>query len=90
MFPRMSPHSPVKAAETEPGALEAVSLGGGAGGMDKQVIANMRARVEQCRRLARGIGDPQTVEILTKMAEDIEADIARLSRSSGDGPASGA
>ena len=50
--------------------------------MDEQVIANMRARVEQCRRLARGIGDPKTVEILTKMAEEIEADIARLMKRS--------
>lgn len=52
--------------------------------MNDQVIANMRSRVEQCRRLARGIDDPQTVRTLTLMAEEIEADIARLMQRSND------
>jgi hypothetical protein len=41
-------------------------------------IMNMRSRAEQCRRLASHIGDQKTVEILLKMANDIEADIQRL------------
>jgi len=43
-----------------------------------QVIANMRARVEQCRRLAAALTDKRAAEVLLKMAEEGEADIARL------------
>jgi hypothetical protein len=42
------------------------------------VIANMRARVAQCRRLAQYINDPRTTEALLKMAQEGEADIQRL------------
>jgi hypothetical protein len=43
-----------------------------------QVIANMRARAEQCRRLAAALTDRRSADMLLKMAEDVEADIARL------------
>ena len=43
-----------------------------------ELIRHVRARVEQCRRLAKYINDPRTTEALLKMAEEGEADIARL------------
>lgn len=43
-----------------------------------ELIRHMRARVEQCRRLAKYINDPRTTEALLKMAAEGEADIARL------------
>ena len=42
------------------------------------LIANMRGRAEQCRRLAKAILDRRASEVLIKMAEEIEADIKRL------------
>jgi hypothetical protein len=46
--------------------------------MSRELIAKMRGRVEQCRRLAQFINDPRTNEALLKMAEDGEADIRKL------------
>lgn len=46
--------------------------------MSEEVIAKMRARVEQCRRLARTTNDARTAEILRQMADEVEADIAKL------------
>jgi hypothetical protein len=46
--------------------------------MSREVIAKMRGRVEQCRRLAQFINDPRTNEALLKMAEEGEADIRKL------------
>ena len=46
--------------------------------MSDDPIANMRGRVEQCRRLAAGIMDQKATVALLKMALEIEADIARL------------
>lgn len=43
-----------------------------------EVIKRMRARVENCRRLARYVNDPRTTEILLKMADEGEADMKRL------------
>jgi len=43
-----------------------------------QVIANMRARALQCRRLAAVLTDRQAADVLLKMADEAEADIARL------------
>jgi hypothetical protein len=45
---------------------------------DPTVIANMRARAEQCRRLAKAILDRSASTILLQMAEEVEADIKRL------------
>jgi len=45
---------------------------------DSQVIANMRARAEQCRRLAAALTDRRAATVLLKMAEEVEADIAQL------------
>jgi hypothetical protein len=42
------------------------------------VIANIRARIAQCRRLADLITDEQTAAILRQMAEDGESDLRRL------------
>lgn len=42
------------------------------------LIANMRARIEKCRRLAKYINDPRTTEALLQMADEGEADIRRL------------
>lgn len=46
--------------------------------MGTDPIANMRGRVEQCRRLAASILDDRAAVALLKMASEIEADIARL------------
>ena len=46
--------------------------------MDDATVANMRARVAQCRRLADTITDAKAAAILRQMAEEGEADIARL------------
>ena len=51
---------------------------------DSPVIANMRARAEQCRRLAGALTDNRAASVLLKMAEDVEADIARLEGSGLD------
>jgi len=45
---------------------------------DPLVLANMRARAEQCRRLADALTDRTAAAMLLKMAEEVEADIARL------------
>jgi len=42
------------------------------------VVENMRARAEQCRRLANAILDRSAAAILLKMADEVEADIKRL------------
>lgn len=38
----------------------------------------MRERIERCRRLAEYVNDPRTTEALLQMAEQGEADLARL------------
>ena len=45
---------------------------------DAQVIARMRARADQCRRLASAMTDKQAAKVLMNMAEEVETDIARL------------
>ena len=45
---------------------------------DRLVVENMRARAEQCRRLAKAILDRSAAAVLDKMADDVEADIQRL------------
>ena len=47
---------------------------------DSEVVDNMRARAAQCRRLAGALTDRTAAAVLLKMAEDVEADIARLER----------
>lgn len=44
----------------------------------EDLIPKMRGRVEQCRRLARSTTDRETAAILNQMADEGEADIARL------------
>jgi len=46
--------------------------------MSAELITNMRARIDQCRRLAKYINDPRTTEALLKMAEEGEADLRKL------------
>jgi hypothetical protein len=43
-----------------------------------ELIAKMRARVAQCRRLAEATTDPRTANILRGMADEGDADIKRL------------
>lgn len=47
-------------------------------GETDQLIANMRARIEMCRRLAKSIRDKEAIEMLRKMADEGEADMKRL------------
>jgi len=53
---------------------------------DLQVIARMRQRVEQCRRLAAALTDRQACDALLRMAEEGEADIRRLESSHAEQP----
>jgi hypothetical protein len=46
--------------------------------MDDATLANMRARVAQCRRLAASITDSRAAAILRQMADEGDADIARI------------
>jgi hypothetical protein len=46
--------------------------------MDQRALDNMRARVAQCRRLAESITDARAAAILRQMADEGEADIARV------------
>lgn len=52
--------------------------------MDRdELIAKMRDRVLRCRRLADATTDARTATILRSMADEGEADIARLLAESG-------
>ena len=46
--------------------------------MNDEVITKMRARVEQCRRLSRTTNDAHVAQVLRQMADEGEADIAKL------------
>ena len=46
--------------------------------MPDDPIANMRARIDQCRRLANSIGSESARRALLEMAEQAEADIRKL------------
>jgi hypothetical protein len=46
--------------------------------MNDDVIRGIRARVEQCRRLAGMINHPEARQTLLQMAKDGEEDIKRL------------
>ena len=46
--------------------------------MSEDLISHMRARAEQCRRLAEMITDERAAQILKQMAEDSETDLKRL------------
>ena len=48
-----------------------------------ELIAKMRARVVRCRQLADGTTDLRTAKILRSMADEGEADIARLLEEKG-------
>ena len=52
----------------------------------KELIAKMRGRVDQCRRLAASTTDTRTADILRGMAEEGEADIKRLLEEGTEGP----
>jgi len=54
--------------------------------VDEATLANMRARVAQCRRLAESITDARAAGILRQMAAEGEADIARLEAERGQVP----
>lgn len=49
-----------------------------------ELIAKMRSRVAMCRRLADGTTDERTAKILRSMADEGEADIARLLQNDGE------
>ena len=46
--------------------------------MSEELIANIRGRVEQCRRLAKMIGNEEARRTLLQMADEGDADISRL------------
>jgi len=54
--------------------------------MSDELKNHMRARIEQCRRLAKYINDPRTTAALLRMADEGEADLARLEAGDFDAP----
>jgi hypothetical protein len=54
-------------------------------GVSDALIAKMRARIAQCRRLAGDVMDDKARAALLKMASEIEADMLRL-ETERDGP----
>ena len=46
--------------------------------MDRQLPQRMRDRAHQLRRMAGMAHDPRMIDIMTKMAGEIEADAARV------------
>ena len=52
-------------------------------GMNEDVIANMRSRLERFRRLSTMITDRKAIEVLQQMAVEAEDDIKRLQARSG-------
>lgn len=48
--------------------------------MDEDVVANIRSRVERCRRLAASTTDRQVAAVLLQMAEEGNADLERLAK----------
>ena len=57
--------------------------------MDDVVIANIRSRIDRCRRLAAHMTDERTRGILEQMADEGEADLARLQAQQGGDNAAG-
>ena len=51
--------------------------------MSDELKRHMRARIEQCRRLAKYINDPRTTEALLRMADEGEADLAPAGKVDG-------
>lgn len=47
--------------------------------MDEDIVANIRARVDRCRRLAASTTDRQVATVLLQMADEGDADLERLS-----------
>jgi len=60
--------------------------------MDEDVIANIRSRVERCRRLAASTTDRKVAAVLLQMAEEGDADLNRLrsERTQDDEPSAAA
>jgi hypothetical protein len=48
--------------------------------MAESVVHNMRARVRQLRKVTEMAHNPEIIEVLRKMADEIEADADRLER----------
>ena len=51
--------------------------------MNEDVIANIRSRIERCKRLASMITDKRAIEVLLEMVEEGERDIERLEAREG-------
>jgi hypothetical protein len=47
--------------------------------MSDDPLDHMRERIEKCRRLGKSVSDEHARGALLRMAEEIEADVARLS-----------
>lgn len=46
--------------------------------MDPELIGHIRSRIDRCRRLASATTDARAAEVLKQIAEEGEADLARL------------
>lgn len=54
-------------------------------GDNAEIIENMWARIEQCRRLAGLLHNPEASRMLLEMAEQGEADLKKLMAEEGGG-----
>lgn len=54
--------------------------------MDDDVLAHMRARVAQIRKVLALAHDPRMIEVLQQVIESGEADIARLEADRAESP----
>jgi hypothetical protein len=54
--------------------------------MDDRVIAHMRARIDQIRKVLALAHDPRMIEILQKVIDSGEADITKLEAEREQGP----
>jgi hypothetical protein len=52
--------------------------------MNDELIAHMKARVAQVRKIAAMAHDPKMIEMLRRLAEDGEADIRKLEAERGE------
>ena len=53
---------------------------------DDELIAHIRDRIHRLRKIAGLAHDPEMIQMLLKLAEDSEADLARLeARQRGEG-----
>jgi hypothetical protein len=52
--------------------------------LDDEMLRKIRSRIEQCRRLADYVLDPDTMAVLRQMASENEADLRKFETDRGN------